>query len=275
MDLQTQRSEGEEFETQHSNHTTVWNVGHKAPEKDTINNWKCGDAFWSKNCWYWGILSQVGGCFVEKKVLCLLLLTYLYTVLPHSPFHAGEQKYSHSHDQVNTVAVSSKPLSKCTVWGLPEELWYSTLSTHSHPNTNTTTDDMHLKHNTLLQLSTIDFENALDPDFCNKQKFKLKKVLSYYEWHVLAAMSTNPHRIIFVHKSNRSAHAHHTHTLWIYNSMVKMLWIKIKKDQNTTEADGSKSPLICSIRSHLCHSAINKNTTESAHSIYVHISHIV
>lgn len=218
------------------------------------------------------------GALWKKNVLCLLLLTYLYTVLPlHSPFHAGEQKYSHSHDQVNTVAVSSKPLSKCTVWGLPEELWYSTLSTHSHPNTNTTTDDMHLKHNTLLQLSTIDFENALDPDFCNKQKFKLKKVLSYYEWHVLAAMSTNPHRIIFVHKSNRSAHAHahHTHTLWIYNSMVKMLWIKIKKDQNTTEADGSKSPLICSIRSHLCHSAINKNTTESAHSIYVHISHIV
>lgn len=129
----------EEFETQHSNHTTVWNVGHKAPEKDTINNWKCGDAFWSKNCWYWGILTQVGGCFVEKKVLCLVLLTYLYTVLPlHSPFHAAEQKYSHSHGQVNTVAVSSKPLSKCTVrtsWrALVFHSFHTLPSKHKHHN---------------------------------------------------------------------------------------------------------------------------------------------
>lgn len=52
-------------------------------------------------------LLRWGGWFVGKKKSPLL--TFLYTVLPlYSPLHAGEQKYSHNHEQGNTVAVQFK-----------------------------------------------------------------------------------------------------------------------------------------------------------------------
>lgn len=135
------------------NHTTVWNVGNTSPVKDTTNNSKwSGDAFEHTVQCSWVkvvnnlLLELLWGEFSlplwgkKKKVLCVVLLTFSHTVRPlHSPWQAGERKYSYSHERVNTVAVSSETCKQIhhVHRGKSSDIPLLTLYTHSHPNTNT------------------------------------------------------------------------------------------------------------------------------------------
>lgn len=85
-----------------------------APEQAVYFSLRIQRGEQSVKCCYRGILMLVVRAFEGKSPA---FYCFSHTVMPfHSCWQAGEKIQSYSHEQVNTVAVSSEPVRKYTAY---------------------------------------------------------------------------------------------------------------------------------------------------------------